>query len=101
RYIYKGAEVERNARKVLNDIRKDKDEKSLSSLLKNIYEETSVVIDARENQGEITLLLSLRYPDMTFTAIVADEEHKKLLEGCADGFVSNLSVTLQGETSAC
>ncbi|MDE5868904.1 MAG: MMPL family transporter, partial [Muribaculaceae bacterium] len=94
RYIYKGAEVERNARKCLKEIREDKDEKSLPPLLKKMHEESSVVIDARENQGEIALLMALRYPDTDFMAVVADEDHKKLLEGCADGFVNNLTVSL-------
>lgn len=96
RYIYKGADVERDAYKTINKIKKEKLDTAHFSNINYAKESEGVVtIDSENNQGELALLLAYRNPEISFIALVDNDDTKLLLEGCAEGFVKNLRVEIK------
>lgn len=85
RYRYKGNAVYRNAKKALRE------SNNFASLVKEYRNQQSAVI--RDNaQGESAMMLALIYPNMQITVTVNNDEMVSLVEGCAEGFLSNLHV---------
>lgn len=86
RYRYKGADVFRHARRKLRNLRYDNEALQYPA-------DTAEIIVSDCGQGETALMLSRLYPQATIRVYVSDNDTRSLIEGCADGFAPNLSIT--------
>lgn len=91
RYLYKGADVERNARRTLRRL-------TLDEPMPELHGQVTVVDP--NGQGEAALLLALLHPDTTVRAQLGQADLRALLRGCAEDFTPNLTVAEPGETAA-
>ncbi|MDE7403098.1 MAG: MMPL family transporter [Muribaculaceae bacterium] len=86
RYRYKGGEIERTARKQIKNILKNKDIHNLQEI------RVPIIVMEHDNRGELSLILSLMYPESRVYAVIDSEENRILVEGCTINFVNNLIV---------
>lgn len=84
RYIYKGNDIERNAKKALKEFLKSKD--SIEGL---VGTQCFFVYDY-VGQGELALLLSLMYPESTVYCHLGSTDAKEILKSSMEDFVSNI-----------
>lgn len=86
RYLYKGRDVERAAKKSLRGIAAD------AADIMDIGSCRRMFVDDRTGQGELALVLAVMYPESEIWCHVGSEESRLLLEGCADNFVDNVKI---------
>lgn len=86
RYRYKGAEIESNAKKALSIY------ESHSEYIENRFNDNSFLVIDETGQGELSLLLSLMYPDRLIFTDIVNEDSRHILEGCKSEFISNISI---------
>lgn len=89
RYIYKGVEIQRNARRALKRCAAQRDK--LDSLVARRTSDAIYVAD-RAGQGEIPLLIGLLYPDAKVVCAVVNDDAEAILRASADGFIDNLEI---------
>lgn len=83
RYRYKGAEIERSARKVLRILRTYHNE------IENLYNDKDFLVIDDASNGEMTLMLALMYPERNIFTYQHNEDSKEIFNGCAKEFVYN------------
>ena len=87
RYIYKGSDVERHARRALRAFVAQAD------ALKTAGDATDIVVADRDGQGELALMLALMYPGKNICCRLGIAENRELLRGCIEDFVHNVTVS--------
>ena len=85
RYLYKGRDIESNAKKALKGIISHLDE------LKDANADDLLVINGTA-QGELALTLALLHPDVPVTVVTYNEDSHALIETCAIDFTPNITV---------
>lgn len=83
RYRYKGAEIERSARKVLRILR------TYHNDIENLYNDKDFLVIDDASNGEMTLMLALMYPERNIFTYHHSEDSKEIFNGCAKDFVYN------------
>lgn len=86
RYLYKGRDIESNAKKALKDIIPHIDE------LKNVNADELLIINGTA-QGELALSLALLHPGVSVTVVTDNEDSHALIETCTIDFTPNITVT--------
>ena len=84
RYRYKGAEIERNAKKTLKSFM------AYADKIEGKYDGNDFMVIDEVGQGELALLLSLMYPERQILLYLNNNENKEIVEGCLQGYVSNV-----------
>ncbi len=84
RYIYKGRDIEVNARKTLKVYKKSQSEIQGLSEIRRFY------IYDKAGQGELALLLALLYPESTIYCILDSPDKREILKGCIEDFITNV-----------
>lgn len=79
RYIYKGADIERHARRNLRVLNLDQD-----------YNLNAILEDP--GQGELALCLALLNPEHKVRCRLKNQDSQELLRGAACEFVNNLEI---------
>lgn len=87
RYLYKGREIERRARKNINRIAQ-----SGIPVIPAETDEYEFICDL-DSQGEIALITALKYPECKIKVILPTDLQYELLRGCAQDLVSNLTIS--------
>ena len=87
RYIYKGREIELAAKKALRAFSKHEAE------IQGLDGNGKFVVTDMAGQGELALMLALMYPGSAIWCRMGSPETKDILEGCADDFVGNISIS--------
>ncbi|MDE6526243.1 MAG: 1-acyl-sn-glycerol-3-phosphate acyltransferase, partial [Muribaculaceae bacterium] len=87
RYLYKGSDVVRHARKALRAFEAQAD------MIKEAcaHDGTITVID-RLGQGELALMLALMYPSRQIVCRLGIAENRELLRGCIKDFSDNVDI---------
>lgn len=87
RYLYKGSDVVRHARKALRAFEAQAD------MIKEActHDGTITVID-RLGQGELALMLALMYPSRQIVCRLGIAENRELLRGCIEDFSDNVDI---------
>lgn len=86
KYLYKGSEIERNARKNLRKI------SLYSRKIENLEIKSSLLVVDDKGQGELALILALMYPDRFVFAYLPYEDSRDILKGCIMDFIPNIQV---------
>ena len=86
RYLYKGTEIERAARRNLREIVKRAD-----TLLAPVATDC-ILVEDHDGEGELAMMLAMMYPYKRIYASMADGDAKAVLRGCADGFADNITL---------
>jgi 1-acyl-sn-glycerol-3-phosphate acyltransferase len=94
RYRYKGAEIERNAKKMLRYLL------SVREQIEGLNNGQDFFVINKKGQGELTLMLSLMYPKQTIYSITDAEDAQRILEGAVLDFVHNVKFIASAELSA-
>lgn len=84
RYRYKGAEIERNAKKALKSFM------TYATKIEGQFDGHDFMVIDEAGQGELALLLALMYPERQVFLYLSNEENKEIVEGCLQGYVSNV-----------
>jgi hypothetical protein len=87
RYRYKGAEIERKARRALRTL------SAMHTQLESLRNGKDIVVTEQGGQGESALLLALMYPEVTIHYKSDTAEAVEILEGCMANFVTNIKIT--------
>lgn len=92
KYLYKGREIEVRAKQNLRYIRKN-------DIINSIHPSTEILLKGdKKSQGELALLIALKYPQAKVYCYLPDSEQRDLLKGCCTDFVSNIVVLSPDET---
>lgn len=86
KYRYKGADVERAARKALKVYCK------CAADIENRFTRKPIVVMEENGQGELSLLLALMYPNRTVNSYIANPDGRRLLECTVPNFAANIVV---------
>ena len=87
RYIYKGSDVERQARRALRAFVRQAD------LLRVPDGCDTMAVYDREGRGELALMLALMYPGKKIICSLGIPENRELLRSCIEDFVRNVTVS--------
>lgn len=86
KYRYKGAGIERNARKALKVYSHG------ASSIEKRFNESPILVEDESGQGELALLLALMYPDRSVKTYIGNEDGHRLLSCIIPNFVNNIVV---------
>lgn len=86
RYLYKGVEIEIAAKRALKNIRNSNVKLNIDSSVKDIY------IDDQQGQGELALLLALKYPEKQIFYVNDNTDNFEIAKGCFEDFVTNVHI---------
>ena len=84
RYRYKGGEIERTARRILNGITDSSKE------IEDKFDGCNFMVVDEAGQGELALMLSLMYPEREIFLCLENNDAIKIIEGCLEGYVANV-----------
>lgn len=84
RYRYKGGEIERTARRILNGITDSSKE------IEDKFDGCNFMVVDEAGQGELALMLSLMYPEREIFLCLENNDAIKIIEGCFEGYVANV-----------
>ena len=87
RYIYKGRDVERQARRAMRAFVRQ------AYLLRVPDGCDTVSVYDREGRGELALMLALMYPGKKIVCSLGIPENRELLHGCIEDFARNVTVS--------
>ena len=90
RYRYKGVEIFTAVKKNLAHVTEPIE---IPELTERAQEETTIYL-TDDSWGEISLLIALEHPDMTFIATMSDEDHLTVATHSASALAPNLSFRL-------
>lgn len=94
RYRYKGAEIERNAKKALRLFM------TYVNKIEGQFDGYDFMVIDEAGQGELALLLAIMYPERQVLLYLSNDENKAIIEGCLQGYVSNVQlISLDSITS--
>ena len=92
RYLYKGYDIVAESRRNIKRIR------GMKEMISDLVPGAAIRVDESAAQGELALVLALMYPHTEVTAIVASDDVRDLLAGCAEDFTPNLKIRLSTDT---
>lgn len=91
RYLYKGIDIERKARKALKKIAPRLAE------LRNMTATDTIVVVENKGQGELTLALAMLHPDKTIISHLTNHNSEQILKGAMYQLVDNIRTVDHGE----
>lgn len=94
RYRYKGADIERNAKRALKVFIKE------SSNIEGRFDGHDFLVFDEAGQGELALLLALMYPERQILLCNGNDEITEIIEGCLNGYVSNVHIISKNTLSS-
>lgn len=97
RYRYKGFDIERKAGRMIKECELN------HSIIENRFNVKQFLVIDEKGQGELALLLAVMYPESKVFVTISDEDSRRILEGCAQDFISNMEIydeleSVSGET---
>jgi 1-acyl-sn-glycerol-3-phosphate acyltransferase len=94
RYRYKGAEIEREARKMLRIL------STAHQQIEAINNGLDFIVYNKAGIGELTLLLALMYPSNTIYSVCDNDDATRVMRGCVSGFVHNVRLMTSADLPA-
>ncbi|MCM1449313.1 MAG: MMPL family transporter [Clostridiales bacterium] len=94
KYRYKGADVERKARKAL------KTYSTIACNIEHIPGDSPLLVIDEDGQGELPLLLAMMYPSRVINSYIGNNDGHRLLSCIIPGFVDNITVISREECDA-